>query len=187
VVQFSGSTITEERKRFEGTWRLASVEVDGRTLSRREVKDSLIYPWMKAVAQNEGRKVPEGFSWSLLDVKGLLVVHDAEGNLKQQTGHGVILREGTMKINPGRSPRAIDCTLKLRSFPEPLATQKGIYEFVNDDTYRLCTASPGKDRPGSFSTRPGSGHVLWVFQRVKKNQEDDERPKEEGKGAKERP
>jgi RNA polymerase sigma factor (sigma-70 family) len=166
----------EERKRFEGTWQLASVEVDGRTLSRREVKDTLIYPWMKAVAQNEGRKVPEGFSWFLLDVKGLLVVHDAEGNLKQQTGHGVILREGTMKINPERSPKAIDCTWKLKGFPEPMATQRGIYEFMNNDTYRLCTASSGKDLPDSFSTRPGSGHVLWVFQRVKKNQEDDERP-----------
>ena len=42
-----------------------------------------------------------------------------------------------------------------------------IYEFLDDDQYRICFAPAGKARPKEFSTKTGSGHLLHVWKRVK--------------------
>ena len=42
----------------------------------------------------------------------------------------------------------------------------GIYQ-IDDDTRKLCFAPSGKDRPTEFSSKPGSGHFLVIFERVK--------------------
>jgi hypothetical protein len=43
---------------------------------------------------------------------------------------------------------------------------KGIYE-IDGDTLRICVAKKGKERPKTFESKEGSGHVLTVMKRVK--------------------
>ena len=49
--------------------------------------------------------------------------------------------------------------------PDAGKTMKAIYEFVDDNQYRICFAPAGKDRPREFSTKEGSGHLLHVWKR----------------------
>jgi uncharacterized protein (TIGR03067 family) len=71
---------------------------------------------------------------------------------------------GTSRIDPTASPKTmdiaiIDGALKGR-------TLKGIYT-LEGDTYKICFALDGKDRPTEFVSEPGSGNIFWVFQRSK--------------------
>jgi uncharacterized protein (TIGR03067 family) len=43
---------------------------------------------------------------------------------------------------------------------------KGIYK-LDGDTLTSCVAEVGKDHPSEFASKPGSGHTLRVFRRVK--------------------
>jgi uncharacterized protein (TIGR03067 family) len=52
--------------------------------------------------------------------------------------------------------------------PDAGKTMLAIYEFINDDEYRICFAPAGKERPKEFSTKAGSGHFLHTWKRLKK-------------------
>jgi hypothetical protein len=43
----------------------------------------------------------------------------------------------------------------------------GIYK-LDDGTFTLCYARPGKGRPTDFKAKEGSGHSLSVWKQVKK-------------------
>ena len=43
----------------------------------------------------------------------------------------------------------------------------GIYE-LESDSYKICFASAGKPRPSEFASNPGSGYILQVWERKKK-------------------
>ncbi|MBA3385268.1 MAG: hypothetical protein H0T95_01360 [Chthoniobacterales bacterium] len=47
-------------------------------------------------------------------------------------------------------------------------TMFGIYEIVDDNQKRACWAPVGKTRPTAFTSEKGSGHILQVWERVKK-------------------
>jgi uncharacterized protein (TIGR03067 family) len=69
------------------------------------------------------------------------------------------------KLNPSATPREIDLT--LASGPQKGQTYRGIYR-LEADTYTVCrNVEPGKDRPGEFATKPGSGLMIIVWKRVK--------------------
>jgi hypothetical protein len=42
-----------------------------------------------------------------------------------------------------------------------------IYEWVDDDTYRVCYDPSGKARPKEFKAPAGSGYILHVWKRAK--------------------
>lgn len=46
-------------------------------------------------------------------------------------------------------------------------TCHGIYE-LDGDTYKVCFAPPGKERPKEFAAKPGSGYTLHIWKREKK-------------------
>ena len=69
-------------------------------------------------------------------------------------------------LDPSKTPRQMDWV--RRTEPGKGQTMHAIYEFVDDDQYRICFAPPGKDRPGEFATRSGTGHILHVWKRLKK-------------------
>jgi uncharacterized protein (TIGR03067 family) len=71
---------------------------------------------------------------------------------------------GTFKVDTSKTPRHIDVT--FTEGPEKGKTLLGIYE-LEGETYKLCMADTGKDRPTAFASKPGSGHVLEVFKRQK--------------------
>ncbi len=41
----------------------------------------------------------------------------------------------------------------------------GIYE-LEGDRYKVCFAPPGKARPDDFTSKPGTGYILQVWQRA---------------------
>jgi uncharacterized protein (TIGR03067 family) len=77
---------------------------------------------------------------------------------------GQLLYTGTVKVDPGARPAAIDFqhTEGARSG----RAWKGIYA-VDADTLRICDNAPNPDkgRPAAFEARTGSGHVLVTFKR----------------------
>jgi uncharacterized protein (TIGR03067 family) len=69
---------------------------------------------------------------------------------------------GTHTIDPVRRPRTIDSTDTAGPFQGQ--TLRGIYE-LKGDTFRVCFAAPGKERPTEFTTKMGTGHILHVWKR----------------------
>lgn len=74
--------------------------------------------------------------------------------------------EGTMKLDPGAKPAAVD--LKIESGNDKGKDQVGIYK-LEGDTLTFCFAHPGeKERPKEFSGREGSSNLVFVLKREKK-------------------
>jgi uncharacterized protein (TIGR03067 family) len=104
----------------------------------------------------------DGKEWAPADVKKVfLIVKGADYTF----GEGARVAKGTHKLDPSKSPKTIDAT--RTSGAEKGSTFKGIYE-LEGDTFKVCFASPGKDRPADFSAKEGSGRRLIVLKRSKK-------------------
>jgi len=73
--------------------------------------------------------------------------------------------KGTHKVDPSKKPKTIDATDTDGPFKGK--TVYGIYE-LDGDTFKVCFAKPGEDRPKEFSTKSGTGHMLHVWKREKK-------------------
>lgn len=129
-------------------------------------------PRKEANAVGSERKRMAG-SWRLVGVEtggqqaskqelDQIVALDQLGKWKEQSDAGTTLAEGTSRINPAAKHRTLDWEVKGET-----NTKRGIYEFVNADSWRVCFAPPDKDRPDRFTTSKKDGRVIWVFQRVK--------------------
>jgi uncharacterized protein (TIGR03067 family) len=77
-----------------------------------------------------------------------------------------ILDESTFRLDPGARPKAID--LAFTAGPDKDKSVKGIYKLEGNEL-TICVAEPGKDRPTALVSKEGSGHLLFVFKRVKKS------------------
>jgi uncharacterized protein (TIGR03067 family) len=98
------------------------------------------------------------------DARKITVINEADGKWTIEVEGKVVLR-GTSKIDPTRKPKEIDLT--PTEGDSKGKTALGIYE-VGDKTRKVCIAEFSKERPTEFSSKPGSGHILAVFERVKK-------------------
>ena len=76
-----------------------------------------------------------------------------------------MVQVGTQKLDPSKSPKAIDVT--LTEGVNKGAVMLGIYE-INGDTLKVCFDAAGKKRPTEFKSAPGSGNFVNVHKRVKK-------------------
>jgi uncharacterized protein (TIGR03067 family) len=70
-------------------------------------------------------------------------------------------REGTFKLDATKSPKEMD-TISTKK-----EVMLGIYE-LDADGYKVCFAPAGKPRPSEFASKPGTGYILQVWQRQKK-------------------
>jgi uncharacterized protein (TIGR03067 family) len=71
-----------------------------------------------------------------------------------------------LKLDATKRPKRLDFDLIIK---EPYKIEKGfsgIYEF-DGDTVKFCVARPGKERPQTFESTPGSGHIFAVLKQVK--------------------
>lgn len=84
-----------------------------------------------------------------------------EGNIWAVKGGDKTFAKGTFKVDATKSPKEL-----VVMDDQGKVKLQGIYE-VNGDTYRYCIAPAGKDRPGEFSSKEGSGHILMVLKREK--------------------
>lgn len=73
--------------------------------------------------------------------------------------------KGTEKVDPTKAPKTMDITDD--NGPNKGKTCLGIYE-VKGDEFHCAFAPPGKPRPTTFATTPGSGQWKHVWKRVKK-------------------
>ena len=108
--------------------------------------------WAWAAAEFNGRKAhPENYADFRRVFRG-----DQWANLQG----GQPLERGTFRLDPSRSPRAIDLVYSDGQ------TYEGIYK-LRGDTLEVCTALPGRGRPTKFASRAESGWGLSVYNRAK--------------------
>jgi uncharacterized protein (TIGR03067 family) len=69
---------------------------------------------------------------------------------------------GTMEIDPAAKPKRFD--LVFTSGPEAGNRNRGIYDLTGD-TWKVCLNMAGKARPRFFTSKPGSGNAVEVFER----------------------
>src|SRR5262249_19717379 len=109
--------------------------------------------WRFKSIHRSGQDLPsDTFKGSKLICKG----RDFTATSPEGTLHGIF------SIDVSRSPKTIDVT-----FTDGADKGKhflGIYE-LKDDSYKVCMAEPGKDRPQAFESKPGSVQVLEVLKR----------------------
>jgi uncharacterized protein (TIGR03067 family) len=72
------------------------------------------------------------------------------------------IRRGTVLIDPTTSPKRID--FLSTEGPHKGKVLPGIYK-VEGNSWTYCIVLPGGDRPREFSSKPGSGHMLFVNER----------------------
>jgi uncharacterized protein (TIGR03067 family) len=170
--------IARERKKFEGTWALIRIEGGGEKLTA--INKEIVRPKVIAHAQNLGARIPD-----TAGVK-LVVVYDSAGKWKERThgrnlkmprmegekvvfDHDLLFSEGTSTIDPTGNPKTMD-QANVRQLARGVSfahATRGIYEWVNKDTWRVCFGPPGQGRPAGFAGKPGDGRRCWVFERVK--------------------
>lgn len=76
-----------------------------------------------------------------------------------------VLEESTFRLDAAATPRAID--LRFTAGPDAGKSARGIYR-LDGKKLTLCVAEPGKDRPRQFKAAAGSGHTLFVLERITK-------------------
>ncbi|MFL5338593.1 MAG: TIGR03067 domain-containing protein [Gemmataceae bacterium] len=79
--------------------------------------------------------------------------------------NGMLFIQAKYTVDPSKKPKTIDYAV-TGGFAKG-KTELGIYE-IDGDTVKFCFASPGKERPTDFTTKPGSGRTLSVWKREKK-------------------
>jgi uncharacterized protein (TIGR03067 family) len=114
--------------------------------------------WTLIGAEANGNKASED---NLKNAGITLVVKDEKFTLKTPDGNF----EGTLKLEPGKKPRAYDA--KGTDAQGKTHESVGIYKF-DGDTLTVCFVLAGKERPTEFKTGAGSEAVLEVFKRDKK-------------------
>jgi uncharacterized protein (TIGR03067 family) len=94
------------------------------------------------------------------------VIGTADGLAKFSVRSGdKLIGEGAMTLDPTKKPKATD--VSYTEGERKGKTALAIYE-MGSDTFRICVAHPGGERPTEFSAKAGSGCTLIVYKRDKK-------------------
>jgi len=112
--------------------------------------------WQLISAERDGKKTP--------DEEAKKTHLTIEGNKFVLRKDDVVLSEGTMTLDPTKKPKEIDETITTGPNKDKVFT--AIYE-IDDKQHKICFAAVGKERPTEFSSPPGSGRFLQIWQREK--------------------
>ena len=110
--------------------------------------------WIAAEAQRDGRPAPEDIGHQLAFNGDRFVI----------TSNGQPVYSGIFTLDPASQPATINL---VHSEGEAKGTTwEGIYR-LEGNMLVICDDAfdPAKERPTSFATSPGSGHVLITFKR----------------------
>src|SRR5262245_51814110 len=113
--------------------------------------------WTIESSETGGKAIPAG------DLKGLIVIFEGDKHTVKMGDK--VIQVGTQKIDPSKSPKAIDVT--MTEGPNKGAVMLGIYE-IDGDTLKACFDPEGKKRPTEFKSNSGSQNFVNVHKRVKK-------------------
>jgi uncharacterized protein (TIGR03067 family) len=114
--------------------------------------------WRLSSKEEDGKKFSEE------EIKDVIATIDGSGKVSVRRGDKVI-NEGTVKLDPTKKPKTVGVTFTEGERKGQAAP--GIYE-IEGDTFRVCVARPGDERPAEFSAKAGSGRTLVVYKREKK-------------------
>jgi hypothetical protein len=97
---------------------------------------------------------------------------DAEARCRQTRRYGPLEGKEQQRRQAGRPAHShggadFERWLHLRRLRQWRAALLGIYE-LEGNTWKVCYAMPGKERPKDFSAKEGSGQTLAVWEREKK-------------------
>jgi uncharacterized protein (TIGR03067 family) len=117
--------------------------------------DEMQGTWNLVSAMEDGKALPED------KVKQTTIV--VKGNTFRFPGlaEDATARSGTFKLDPTKNPKEMD-TISAEN-----GVTLGIYA-IDANTYKVCFAPPGEPRPTDFSSEHGSGQILQVWERQKK-------------------
>lgn len=111
--------------------------------------------WKLVSAMQDGKALPDE------KVKETTIVFKHDTFQFPKLAEYATSRLGTIKIDATKTPKQMDA----------ISTNKevmlGIYE-LNGDIYKVCFAPVGKSRPSELGSNPGSGYILQVWERKKK-------------------
>ena len=113
--------------------------------------------WRIVVMEIDGNKSSDE------DAKKLSVVNGPDGTWTILS-EGKEVAKGTNTFDPTKKPKTIDFTITESGGKGNV--HLGIYE-LGEKARKLCFAPPGKDRPTEFTSKPGSEHILVMFEREK--------------------
>ena len=113
--------------------------------------------WTFESSEVGGKALPAG------ELKGLILTFEGDKHTVKKGDE--VIQVGTQKIDPSKSPKAIDVT--MTEGPNKGAVMLGIYEF-SGDTLKVCFDPEGKKRPTQFKSPPGSETFVNVHKRLKK-------------------
>jgi uncharacterized protein (TIGR03067 family) len=97
------------------------------------------------------------------DLKELVLTFEGDKHTVKKGSE--VIQAGTQKLDPSKSPKAIDVTITEGPFKGMVML--GIYEF-DGDTLKVCFDPQGKTRPTEFKSPAGSGNFVNVHKRAKK-------------------
>jgi uncharacterized protein (TIGR03067 family) len=134
-----------------------ATNADDEAAAFRKELEKITGTWQVVASEKDGVKAPDA------DFQQIKLVIKGEKFTMERAGKTV--EEGWVAIDPARKPRVIDI---YPTKPESKVVMS-IYEWDGDDKFRLCGTHPGTEqtRPRLFSTTKGTGHVLFVCQRVR--------------------
>ena len=117
--------------------------------------DRLQGTWNLVSAMQDGKALPED------KVKQTTIVFKGDTFRFPGSAEYATSKAGTIKLDETKTPKEMDA----------ISTEKevmlGIYR-VEENGYKVCFAPAGKPRPTEFTSTPGNGQILQVWQRQKK-------------------
>jgi uncharacterized protein (TIGR03067 family) len=115
--------------------------------------------WMAVAMEQDGMKLPAAM------VKKLAIKLVVMGDKYKVTFGGKVAEQGTGKDDWTKKPATID--IKPSEGPNQGKTILAIVA-IEGDSMKVCYDLEGKERPTSFTTKEGSGHLLIGYEREKK-------------------
>ena len=114
--------------------------------------------WRLIAKEEDGKKFSEE------EIKDVIGTIDGSGKFTVRRGDAVIA-EAIPQFDPTKKPKTVDVTFTAGE--RKGKTVLGVYE-IEGNTFRVCVARPGDERPAEFSAKAGSGRILVTYQREKK-------------------
>jgi uncharacterized protein (TIGR03067 family) len=134
----------------------ALIAADDAKDEKKTDRDRLRGTWTCVSMERNGKPIPpESYK------DGKLIM---EGDTFTYKKGDEVVTQGTRKLDPTQSPKAVDDTHTLGPFKGK--TYLGIYK-LEGDTFTTCNGSAGRLRPIDFATRRGTNLLLVVYKREK--------------------
>jgi uncharacterized protein (TIGR03067 family) len=116
--------------------------------------------WVMVSGEKDGKPAAdEHVAQSKLSYKG----KEIQIFVPNQTGEMIVA--DLVEIDPAKNPKEIHFI--RRNGPSAGKTLIAIYEFTGDDNYKFAFDPSGKETLKEFATKPGTGHILNTWKRVK--------------------